>query len=377
MRKGTAQKMFQPWEERDRPLFVKAVDRALVMPVCVECAFSHLRSREDLSDFIKGLRHNELLKIACNSTAQLDHAPELPIHHVVEIPSRLIMGSRIDPYIVSRLHRLDPDLVGAVKRYECERRPLNEEIARELTALEQRRAHLAGDRRLNARRRQGRRRSDEAKETLNEAIARTPELVRNYRDDHTFFQVAIESGMNLIEATRKVARFELDQLDDLIDTVDEWKAALIREELGWSMFSRYIELMSHLPEYAPLLMTQVVREAYPSLRAFLECTPLTAEAKSQLMGDIAVLQFDVHKQTALLQDVRSYSTLFEALATISYPRLKGRKTGENRHRLAMLVKEIAQPLERVVITEMNWEPLFRDVHFSHCKKKPPTYTPHP
>lgn len=367
--------MSRLWEEDDRPLFIEAVDRTLVVPICVDCAFSHIKSREELSNFIEGLRADELLKIACNGTAELVHAPGPAVHHVIEIPSRLIMGSRIDPYIVSRIHSLDPELVGPVKRYEGDRRPPNEEIALELEALEQRFAHLAGDRSLDARRRQGRRRSDETKEALNEAIARTPELVRTYRDDHIVFQIAIESGMNVIEATRKVARFELDQLDDLI--VDEDRAALIREELGWIVFSRYVALMSHLPEYAPLLTAQVVREAYPSLCAFLDRTPLTIEAKRQLMGDIAVLQFDVHKQTALFPEVRSYSTLFEALTSINYPRLKGRETAESRHRLAMLVKEIAKPLERVVITEMNWEVLYRDIHFSHCKKKPPTYTPNP
>lgn len=275
------------------------------------------------------------------------------------------MGPRIAPPLQQALGALDPGLARPVRRFRGERPPANEEIIGAycdlgLSALVDESARGNKKRNLGSR---------TVKPTPAMALASTPIARWTAWRDHVLVQVTIESGITTIASFKPKAGIEFEALLDQHGG-DRDARQRAHQELGWIIFGRYVDRMKHHPAFSRVRHLTIDPRTAGPLLDVCERLPMSPADRQNLIGDLAVLQHDAARGTALFEDVGSAERLLDLLTVRGYPRLADAPPQDDPHqRLDALVKSIAQDLDYAVVATVNFTNLFDQMTFEHQPKK--------
>lgn len=359
------------WRTKNHPNRVRTVHRHVEWPVCIQCDFGAYRTREAVAKAIATTRHDWMLLDYAPRRRDTFDAGQHAGHDVVWLHGDLWLGSRLNPAMAAGLRTLEPKLLKPVKRFQGDRRPQNEEIRKQLMALGRQDLFVAENMPADPRSCLGGRTTSQREdgESKGTSLIQEPEMLWSHKVRHKpiHTHVTIGSGINVIGVLEEYGKTLLWRLQALnrSDTADE--SPHVTEQMGWIVFGFYMDLMKHLPEYEPIVTREIRCEDYHSLPEMIAQLPISDEVRHQLIGDVAVLQFQVQHRTALLPEIKTSTQLLEALQQLPYPRMARLKGKTPRNRLAMIVKRIAQELERVTIARVDWTPVMNALHFPHEK----------
>lgn len=354
----------KPHVHPNHPLWVLTRNVRVRWPLCQQCDCADIKTRKALRKTLTGITW-ELGVIELARRRRDAFEPRLHQgHRVVKVEGRVVDGPRIAPAMQALLARLDPKLGRPVVRFRGERSRLNEAIA-----AEYRRLGVAdvfdGDMRGILRVRQG---PKVAEAPPIDGLARTAVVRRSAWRDDTLTQVVIESGVGMLTNAKQLWKAEMERLIDLHGG-DRERA--LRDH-GWIVLGRYIDLLKHHPDLHRVRMAMLTPARTPDMLTVCDSLPMPAAARADLIGDVALLEFDACHRTALFPAATSLAELLAHLEERSYPRLAATPTQDDgRQRLEALVKDMGRAMDHAMVIEVDFGPVFAGdgFHFEHQPKK--------
>lgn len=352
----------KPQVHPNHPLWVLTRDVRVRWPLCQQCDCAETKTRKDLRRTLAGLAWEAGVLDAGRRRRDGFEPRFHQGHRVVKVEGRVIDGPRIAPAMQAILRALDPELVRPIERFRGERSPLNQAIVAE---YRQRGLGDVFDAEMRGaiRVRLGKR-GDGAMPI--EDLARTPVVRRSAWRENVLTQVVIESGVTMLANLKQVWK---DEFERLLDAPGHDRGQALRDH-GWIVLGRYIDLLKHHPDFHRVRMKKLEPARTPDMLAVCEALPMAPAARADLIGDVALLEFDACRRTALFPEVASLSALMGVLEARGYLRLAvAPPQGDDRQRLEALVKDMARAMDHATVIQVDFGPVFEAFRFEHQPKK--------
>lgn len=346
----------------DHPLWVLTRNERVRWPMCQQCDCGHIRTRKDLRRALVALAWEDRMVNAGPLRRDFFEPRFHQGHRIVKVEGRLIDGPRIAPAMQAVLMDLRAKELPPVERDRGARSPLNQAIV-----AEYRRMGLGdvfdAETRGAIRVRQGRRRG---KSMPIEDLARTLVVRRSAWRGHVLTQVVAASGVVTIANLKQLWKTEFERLQNAPGSSPE----LALQDHGWIVLGRYIDLLKHHPDFHRVRMKELDPRRTPLMLAVCETLPMPPAARADLVGDVAMLEFDACQRTALFPDVSSLAALFQLLESRGYPRLAvAPKQEDHRQRLEALIKDMARAMDHATVVRVDFSEMFDAFRFEHQPKK--------